>query len=175
MEEKDFFTLCYDQYKNELSQADSIIQRGGLILNAQAIVGGAAIALGRAEAFSQFITRLDVFIYYTAAGLALASVLVSAAFLFYAVCPRGYPALAPMKEWESWRKGHCGNAIARPDKETLESLIRKTCESQAVNAASNERRRKAFGRAIIVVAVAMLLMSVEAVFRFILQVEGILK
>jgi hypothetical protein len=175
MEDKEFFTLCYDQYKNELYQADNIIQRAGLILSAQAIIGGAAIALGRADAFSQFFTRLDVFFFYTAGGLALACVLVSATFLFIAVCPRGYPALAPMKDWESWRKSLCGTTSAPPDKEVLESLIKKSCESQAANAASNERRRTAFKRAIIAVGVAMLLMSAEAVFRFILQVEGILK
>lgn len=179
MDDKEFLRFCYDEHKAELGQCDAIYQRAGFVLTAQTIVGGAVMALGNAGAFGQLFTRMDVFLYYMCAGLSIVGVLGSVIFLFMAVCPRRYPNLAPMTQWKKWKEEGQGTGTDGSGTTAWDSVVKcmtdRICEAQEVNAVKNENRRKAYKRAIVAIGVALFLMCAQGIFRFILQVEGILK
>jgi hypothetical protein len=179
MDDKEFLNICYDQHKAELGQCDSFYQRAGFVLTAQTIVGGAVMALGNAGAIGQLFTRIDVFLYYFSAGLSIIGVLASVLYLFKGVCPRSYPNLATMAQWKNWRQECQATTIGGSGTPACDAVVKsltdKICEAQEQNAVTNEKRRKAFRNAIVLVGVALCLMCSEGLFRFILQVEGILK
>ncbi len=69
---RDFYDLCYDQYKLEIDHADQIYQRAGVLLIVLPVLCGAAISVSRIDLLPRLFTRVDLFIYYIAAGATFA-------------------------------------------------------------------------------------------------------
>jgi len=179
MNDKEFLDLCYDQYKYELEHCEAIYQRAGFVLTAQSVVAGATIYLGTAEAFEKLFTRIDVFFFYAAAALSLLLIVISVTFLFMAVCTRQYQALAPMAKWQNRRKELCGTETSQDStlqqSQFIQDITERVCEADAQSKTNNEKRMTMFRISLVAVGVSMVLMCIEAVFRFILQVEGIVR
>ena len=179
MTDEEFFDICYDQYKSELEHCEAIYQRAGFVLTAESIVAGAVIALGSAEPFGKCFTTIEVCSYYLFASLSLLLVMVSVICLFFAVCPRKYSALAPLREWQRRRKellssqGPAGTNSGKS--QFVEEITTRVCESDATSKHTNEKRRQTFKISLLTVGLAMLFMCLEAVCRFVLQVEGLVK
>jgi len=179
MTDKEFFDICYDQYKSELEQCEAIYQRAGFVLTAESIVGGAAIVLGSAEPFGMFFKRIDVTAYYLLAAASLLLVMISVTCLFFSVHPRKYPALAALEEWQKRRKqllsAQSATGTASGESQFVEEITTRVCESDVSSKVTNEKRRRMFKFSLLTVGLATLFMCLEAVFRFVLQVEGFIK
>jgi hypothetical protein len=103
MTDKEFYDLCYDQYKFTFSQTDALYHRMGLLLTPQVVLGGVMVALGRPDLVAHVFERVDVFLYHLSMVAAFTSLFVSVGLLFRVAFPRQYQGLATMEEWMEWR------------------------------------------------------------------------
>jgi len=103
---RDFYELCYDQYKQEMAEADSLYQKAGVMLGVIPLLGAVMVAIGRVDIVSLCLVRVDAFIFCLAFLIAAAALVVSVVFLFKCVCPRQYKTLASMDVWQKWREDY---------------------------------------------------------------------
>ena len=104
MSDRDFYELCYEQYKREMDDADAIYKRSSSTLFALPVLFAAFYALGRTDLLPKCFLRVDIFFYYLASVIALFPLAVSVVMLFLAVRPRKkYKSLASMGVWQDWR------------------------------------------------------------------------
>jgi len=180
---RDFYELCYDQYKQEMQDADAIYQRAGVMLIVLPLLGTATLALGRIDILRLCFTRVDAFLYYFGSLVAMLGIASSAVFLFLCVYPRKYQTLASMKTWHKWREDYQqylnkgGEAGAssdgdEPEAATMKHLCEKLVDAQPINAEINEKRRKAFKYSVLAAAIAFAAIGLQAFFYLILKIQG---
>ncbi len=181
---KIFYELCYDQYKQEMKDADTLYQRAGVMLVVLPLLGTATLALGRIDILKLCFTRVDTFLYCSTLLVAMLGVASSAVFLFLCVYPRKYQTLASMKAWHKWQEDYreylnkSGEAAAscegdEPETATMKHLCRKLVDAQPINAAINEERRKAFKYSVLAAAIAFAAIGMQAFFYLILKIQGV--
>lgn len=177
-----FYELCYDQYKQEMKEADSLYQKGGVVILAVSLLGTILSALGRVDLLPRIFDRVDVFFFYAAFAVAGSSLVVSVIFLFLCVYPRQYHTLAGMDVWFDWREKYRrfeeekGDAAESPpdlDGALFENICPKLVEAQPKNAAINEKRRTAFRWSILWSATALAATGVQAFFNMLLLAQGL--
>jgi hypothetical protein len=181
MNEREFYELCYDQYKHEQNQTDAIYQRAGILLTSLPILGAAAYKLGRPELLPQCLTDLAVFLHLLGAAGAFGCLAVSGVFLVISICPRSYQSLPPMAEWDAWRQKYredLSKEGKEPDgevlgNECLKLLTEKVVAAQSDYSRKNEIRRTSFQAAIISASIAMGAITVEGLFHLLLYYKGI--
>jgi len=179
---RDFYELCYDQYKLEMKEADGLYQKAGMMLVVIPLLGVIVVKLGRLDIIHLCFTRVDAFFFYLASVLASVFLIVSVWFLLSCIYPRKYKTLASMDFWQKWRDDYQAyldkvddsseqpNAI---DAAMLQNLCPKLAEAQPVNAAINEKRRQSFRRSIKMAAIALSAIGVQAIFSLILALQGV--
>lgn len=180
---RDFYELCYDQYKNEMAEAESLYQKAGIMLIVIPLIGSLMAALGRLDLLNHLFTRIDVFIFYLSFTVATSALAVSTFFVFLFVCPRSdYKTLASMDVWQNWRKEY--KEFLEKQKQThksddaidvamFENICPRLAEAQPTNSKINEKRRKNFQRSVKTAAVAMAATGIQALFALFLNIQGI--
>jgi len=180
---RDFYELCYDQYKLEMAEAGTLYQRAGLMLVLISLIGSLMAGLGRLDLLDRLFVRVDVFVFYSAFAAASVALVVCAVFVFLFVCPRSdYKTLAGMDVWRNWRKEYeeilekreqsdkKGDTV---DLAMFENICPRLAEAQPINARINEKRRKAFQRSVKTAAVALAATGIQALFALILKIQGV--
>jgi len=180
---RDFYQLCYEQYKQEMLEADGLYQKAGVMLVVLPLLGAAEGALGRLDILKLCFTRVDVFFFYAASLATVLALAISTALLFFCICPRRYKTLASMDVWHKWREDYQGylnktdrnGDVKAPalDDAMVMSLCNRLTEAQPANAEINETRRKAFGRSVKTAAIALAAVGVQALFYVILKLQGV--
>ena len=179
---KDFFDICYDQYNQEMMEADRIYQKAGVMLLVLPLFSTALVKLGRIDLIVSCFTRVDIFLYYFFSLVAGLAIVASAIFIFLCVYPRKYETLATMNVWEEWREKYRGYLDKNKDhkasndtldKETIAYLHSRLVEAQPVNAQINEKRRKAFQRSVLLAAIALTAIGFQALFYLVLKIQGV--
>lgn len=163
---RDFYELCYDQYKQV----------------AIPLLGTLMVTLGRVDILAMCFIRVDVFLFYLAFFVAAATLVVSVVFLFLCAYPRQYKTLASMDVWHKWRldyqkyisENEEGEEVATTlDTAMFDNLCPKLAEAQPVNAKINEKRRKAFQRSVLWGAITLAAIGVQAFFSVVLTAQGV--
>jgi hypothetical protein len=179
---RDFYELCYDQYKQEMTEAGSLYQTAGFMLAAIPLLGAIMVTLGRTDVLHLSFARVDTFLFYLAFVLATAALIASVVFLFLCVYPRRYKTLASMDVWQKWREDYQKYLDAKADGaengESLDmamftNLCPRLAEAQPINAEINERRRKAFKRSVQMAAIALVAVGAESLFGLIMKLQGV--
>lgn len=181
---KDFYDLCYDQYKREMDEADRIYQKAGIMLVAIPLLSTIAITLGRIDIVKSSFVRIDIFIYYLALLVAIVSLAFSVYFLFKCIYPCQYATLANMNVWHKWREDYQNylkngkesdkaNNFTESDLAMLRNICTRLVEAQPKNAEINERRRKAFQLSVMASGIALVAIAVQAFFYLILKIQGV--
>ena len=179
---RDFYELCYDQYKQEMREADGLYQKAGIMLVLIPLLGSAMVTLGRIDLLGQMFTRVDTFFFYLAFAITASALVVSTVFVFLFVCPRSrYKTLASMDVWQRWRQEyqeHLEKQEEKGETQTIdlamfENITPRLAEAQPINAALNEKRRKHFQRSVKAAAVALATLGLEALFHLVLKVQGV--
>jgi len=180
---RDFYELCYDQYKYEMSESERLYQKAGVMLVVLPVLGAIITSLGRLDIFTLRFARWDVFAFYLSSVLAFLALVISAVFLFACVYPREYKTLADMDVWQKWREEYLkylsareeegGDTAARLDAAMLVNLCPRLVEAQPVNAQINESRRKAFKKSVKWAAIASVAVGVQGLFNLILRIQGV--
>lgn len=185
---QDFFEFSKEQYRQEMKDNAAHYQKGTLLLILLPLLCTAIWKLGKTELLSLAFARVDVFLYYLSAFIAVATIIISWVFLFQLVYPRKYKTLENIDAWQQWR-GKYENYLKDLEKienneksegESLESawiknLTEKFVEAQPVNAKINEKRRKAFGRSVMAAAIAVASIGFQAFFYIILKIQGVIQ
>lgn len=167
MNDREFFDLCYDQYKYELEEINAIYQRVGVILPAQVGLGAAVIALASDDSVHKVLTGIPAICYYGGGICALVTVVLSLGLVVASVWPRKCANLATMNEWKSWRDSVSETPLTGEQDgyqnrtAELRALMDATCEAQKKNAAINENRRRLFKCSVVAGAVAGILLLVQ--------------
>ncbi len=179
---RDFYELCYDQYKQEMGEAERLYQKASVMLVAIPLLGTIMATLGRLSILHLCFTRVDAFLFHLAFLVASAALGTSVVFLFLCVCPRQYKTLATMDVWQKWRqdyqtylseKEEGDEGSASLDTAMFENLCPRLAEAQPVNAEINENRRKAFDLSVRMAAIAAAAIGVQALFSVILKAQGV--
>jgi hypothetical protein len=184
MTDKEFFDFCYDQYKLELDQAETLYQRSGILLTGQAILGGIIVAMSRADLVPCLFFRINVLLYYLIMMTAFVCLFAGVGFLIATVYPRDYYRLASVSKWKSWREEYKAKLIADdPDanernKSALEeqtgiSLLNLLAEAHATNVTINQRRLRFFQRGVFFTALVVVNVAFQTLFYSILLVQGV--
>lgn len=180
---KDFYQLCYDQYKFEIIETDQIYQRVSFVLILLSLLGSIIYNLGRIDILGLIFVRVDTFLYYLSIFVA---VLLFAVSIFYAVLfalPRRgkYKNLATMDVWHKWRKDY-EDYLNKKDKSEdtvddamLREITKKLADAQANNAPINEKRRQYFHLCVLMASLSIIPVSFQAFFYLILKLQGIIK
>lgn len=179
-----FFDFCYDQYKEEMREAEGLYQRAGVMLVVIPLLCAVTVKLGRIDIFDIAFARADVFLYYLGSAVALMALATSTVFLLRCVYPRRYETLASMNVWEEWRGSY--EEYLRENKEsseddggaalnagTLANLRTQLVKAQPVNAELNENRRRAFKQSVKMAAIALAAVGLQALFALVLRVQGV--
>ncbi len=181
---RDFYELCYDQYKREIDDANNIYQKAGVLLVIIPIIGSAIFAFGRDDIFDLFHERTDVFLYYVVSLIAVIALFVSIVFLFCCVLPRKYETLAKMDAWHQWHSDY-QEYLKNKNEESkhhnddelevalFEALCPKLVKAQPVNAKLNETRSKAFKRSLLLASISLFAFFFQAILYFLLYIQGI--
>ena len=183
---RDFYELCYEQYKHEMSESDRIYQRAGIMLAVLPLIGVVMAKLGRQDIVDLFFTRVDTFLFYLSFVVAACTMVASVVFLFISILPRKYKTLANMDVWQDWREKYQKylDAIREDDTQTeeasnlldmamFENVSPKLAEAQPINAELNEKRRKAFRWSILMTAISLAAVGVLSIFSIILALQGV--
>jgi hypothetical protein len=181
MEEKEFFSFCIEQYREQQSQADAIYQRVGVLLAALPVLGAVAYKLGRPELLPITFTRVDIFLYIAFSFLTFIGIALSILFLVLSICPRTYKALPPMREWNEWRVKYGKNLSQAGEKagdrivstECQEELKKKVIEAEEQYQHTNEARRKWFKGAILCAALSIGTLGLQATMHLMLYLQRI--
>jgi len=178
----DFFTLCYDQYKQEMNDADWLYQKVSFMVIVIPLLGTFMVKLGRIDILNLAFLRCDVFAFYLFTVMAAISLTVSVIFLVMSVYPRHYKTLADMAVWSTWRDDYLKylseNEKRNGGDESIETTLvknieKRLIESQPINAKINERRRKAFKKSILFSSIALSALGIQAFFYLVLKIQGI--
>jgi hypothetical protein len=178
---KDFYELCYDQYKFEMAETNQIYQRVSFVLILLSLLGSIIYKLGRIDTIGLIFLRADVFLYYFsifAAALLLAAS-VSYAVLFALPQKGKYKNLATMDVWHKWRKDYedylnkANKSEDTVDDAMLREITRKLAEAQANNAPINEKRRQYFHRCVLMGSLSIVPVSMQALFYLLLKLQGV--
>ena len=175
---KEFYTLCYDQYKIELEEAEKLYQKISILLILIPIIGGISVSLGRTDIVVRLFERVDIFLYYLsflAAWLALAG---STTFSILCVIPRTYKRIGDMEGWHDWKKKYQKYLHESGTNETIDdALIRDICpklaEAQTQNAPINESRRIYFQKGVMFASICIVLIAFQAILYCLLKVQGV--
>lgn len=181
---RDFYELCYDQYKQEMSESDRIYQRVGVMLVAIPLLGAVTVKLGRIDMLESCFKRVDIFFYYFASLTTIIALAVGVVFLFLCAYPRQYKTLANMDVWYKWRedykkylkdkeKGDKSEANSELDLALFENICPRLVEAQPINAEINEKRRKAFQGSIKAMVIAVVAVGFQSLFHLIIIIQGI--
>jgi len=156
-----FYELCYDTYKEEIRYADVIYKKAVMML----------IFLGILT-----IAAVDIFAHFFAPLVAMIGIINSTLFLFICIYPRKYQTLASMKTWLKWQEDYCQYLNKRKGAASegnnlylaaTKHLCEKLAEAQAINAAINERRLKAFKYSVMSAAIAFAAIFIQAILALI--------
>jgi len=181
---RNFYELCYDQYKQEMSEADGIYQKAAVMLVVIPILAASIVKLGRIDILKLFCARVDVFFYYVSSLIAIVALVASITFLVICVYPRRYKTLANMDVWSKWRtdyqeylkkgeEGENASNITELDKALFDNVCSRLVEAQPINAEINEKRRKAFRRSILAATIAIITIGLQVLFYLILIIQGV--
>jgi len=178
---KDFYELCYRQYEFEMKETDQIYQRVSFVLVFLSLLGTLIYKLGRIDIFDQMFVRISVFLYYLSIGIAFLLLAISVTFGILFILPRKgkYKNLATMKVWHKWRNDYneylkqSGNQNEKLDDVLLHEITDKLAEAQANNAPINEKRRQYFYRCVLMAALGIIPVSLQAFFYLLLKLRGI--
>jgi len=178
---KDFYELCYRQYEFEMKETDQIYQRVSFVLVFLSLLGAIIYKLGRIDILSQIFTRVDVFLYYLSILTAFLCLAGSVTFGIMFILPRKrkYKNLETMKVWQKWRNDYneylkqSDNENEKLDDVLLHEITKKLAEAQANNAPINEKRRQHFYRCVLMAAIAIIPVSIEALFCLLLKLQGV--
>ncbi len=179
---KDFYELCYRQYEFEMKETDQIYQRVSFILVFLSLLGTMIFKLGRIDIFKQIFIRGDVFLYYLFIVIALLCLACSVTFGILFILPRKgkYKNLATMKVWQKWRNDYneyfykSGGQDKKPNDALLHEITDKLAEAQANNAPINEKRRQYFYRCVLMAAIGIIPVTMQAFLYLLLKLKGIL-
>ena len=97
---RDFYELCYDQYKQEMSESQGLYQKAAVILLVLPLLGTITVRLGRLDILNLCFVRVDAFLFYVAFTAATVALAGSTLFVFLCVYPRKYKTLANMDVWQ---------------------------------------------------------------------------
>lgn len=181
---RDFYQLCYDQYLQEMKEAEILYQRAGVMLVALPLLSTAAVALGRIDILKLCFTRVDTFLYYFAFVVAILSIAGSIVFLLLCVYPRKYETLATMDFWQKWREEYQkylsdtrrsaeSGDTGELDTAMINNVCSKLVEAQPINARINEKRRKSFQKSVLMASVALASIGLQALMSLILKIQGV--
>jgi len=180
---RDFYELCYDQYKQEMSEAEGLYQKAGVILVVLPLLGAIMVTLGRLDILNLCFIRVDAFLFYLAFFATTLALAASTLFLFLCVYPRKYKTLANMDVWQQWRENYQkylrekeenpGEDPSALDAAMFVNLCQRLTEAQPINAKINEKRRMQFKRSVLWAAIAFSAVGVEALFHLILKLQGV--
>jgi hypothetical protein len=181
---RDFFELCYDQYKIEMEDADRIYQRGGVMLAVLPLLTASLISLGRIDLMPYLFSNWAISIYYFFVVCGLFSLSVSTYFIVRSLFPQKYKTLANMDAWLKWRQdyeaylienqpGNAANRNKKTDDAMMADLTKRLVEAQPRNATINERRRGFFTLSLKAAAIGLVAIAGQAAFYLILVIKGI--
>jgi len=175
---RDFYELCYDQYKTELDEADKLYQKVGVMLIVLPVLSSVVVKLGRVDLFGQLFTRVDVFIYYLASCLSLLLIAVSIVFTILCAYPRKYKRIGDLVGWQDWKERYEKYIKEIKANETVgEVMMKDICprlaDAQTKNAPINEKRRKYFQKSVLTASLATASIAIQALFYLFLKIQGV--
>ncbi len=182
---RDFYELCYNQYKQEHADADSLYQKAGILLLVFPLLVTIMVKIGRQDIIRLVFIRIDVFFFYLAIVAGCLTVVGGVAFLFWSIYPRSkYKNIASMDHWLKWRQDYLKWLKDKKEKTEsenedatdlalFENINPLLAEAQSANSTLNEKRRKAFQRSVLMAAIALIFVGVQAVFYLILKLQGV--
>lgn len=178
---KEFYELCYRQYEFELKETDQIYQRVSFVLVFLSLLGTLIYKLGRIDIFNQIFVSVDVFLYYLFIAIAFLCLGSSVIFGILFILPRKgkYKTIASMDLWQKWRDEYneylkqSDDQEEKQDDALLREITDKLAEAQANNAPINEKRRHYFYRCVLMAALGIIPVFIQAFFFLILKLRGI--
>ncbi len=174
---REFYDLCYDQYKLELEEAEKLYQKVAIVFIVLPLLIGATVQIGRIDLLGR-ILRIDVFFYYISCLVAWILIGISATFAILCVIPRSYKRINDMEDWGDWRKRYQKYIEESQTKETVdEAMMRdislKLADAQTNNAFINERRRRYFQKSIFIIGISTYFLALQGICYLIFRIEGI--
>ena len=177
---RDFYELCYDQYKVELDEAEKLYQKVAIVFIILPILVGATVKIGRIDLLKpeHFFTQIDIFLYYFWCATSWVLIGISVAFALLCVIPCSYKRIGDMEGWHDWRKRYQKYIEESEAKETVDNaMIRDICsklaDAQTRNAPINEKRRKYFRKSILLAGISTIFIALQGLFYLILKLEGV--
>lgn len=178
---KEFFELCYRQYEFEMKETNQIYQKVSIVLVFLSILGTLIYNLGRIDIFTQLFSRVDVFLYYLFIMISLLLLGVSVFFAVLFILPRKkkYMTITSMKLWQKWRNDYAlyqkqtGSESEEMGIAFFQEITDKLVEAQANNAPLNEERRQHFYRCVLIASIAVIPVSLQALFYFLIKLQGV--
>jgi len=172
---RDFYELCYRQYKHELEKAEGLYLKTGVMLVIIPLLGTMMVALGRMDVFlhcftcSEFprcLACVAAFLFVLAFVCAIVVLVNSIYHLYQCVHPRRYIAIPDMDMWLEWREEQRneGENESNIETATFELLCHKLADAQSHNVKINQQRFEAFMLSLKRAAIALIVIGVSALF-----------
>lgn len=183
MNDSDFQTFCYEEYKRSLSSADDIYRRYPLAVTAIVVLVTATIAVGSNRHLPYFLVRVDVTLYYLGIALALLASACSTSFLLHSVFPKDYEQLESTIAFHEWREAYRKSLAEKgfPEETIVNSVATSTAkaltlrfvQATAKNIETDRARTRGYNRAMYAIGVAVVSLGLAAAFSWVIELRGL--
>lgn len=182
---KDFYEFCWEQFRQDLRDTDTIFQRVSVMQILLPVLVAAACAIGRPELVTRCFERVDVFLYCLAVSVVFIAVGFSIYQLFRCVYPGDtYRNVATIDFWDKWQKDMTKYLETKEQGERereqafqkafFEDVCPRLAEAQPHNARLNDQRRKAFYRSVKGSLIAVIALSLQGLLYLAMKIQGVL-
>lgn len=179
---KTIYDLCYEQYKSELAESNSLYQKSGTMIGVIPVLAGSTYFVSRIDLIDQLFMRVDIFFFYLFSLAAIGLLVASTYYLFKCISPKKYISLANLDAWTEWHNklaewSHSQSEDKSQQNISEDSLIEGLCkqfaDSQPHNAKINESRSKSLGSSVKLSGYALVAIGCQSIFGLLLTLQGV--
>src|SRR5262245_7394100 len=183
MNDSEFQSFCYDEYKRSLSSRDNIYGRYPLALTAIVVLATATITLGTNRYFPHLFVRFDVTLYYLGIGASLIAMTCATALLLVSIFPKDYEHLDSPLSFHNWRESYRKDLESKGyPKETVDQQVGKhthayltvrLAEATAKNIDMDRAGMRPYNRAMYFIGGAVVSLGIAAFFYWMINFRGL--
>lgn len=165
--EADLFRLAYEQYRDELREADTYLTRASLLVPAYAGFAAVQSLIIDVDLLPKAFARPDIAIFIIASIVIVGLLFLGVICALLAATPKDYEALACMVDWFDW---------SEEKKQSLDTLglkiRKKITNAQRLARKQNKGRQQRLKNAITMLSGAVIITAIQATFALVVHLRG---
>jgi hypothetical protein len=183
MNDSEFQSFCYEEYKRSLSSRDDIYRRYPLAVTAIVVLATGTITLGSNRYLPHLLVRVDASLYYLGIGASLIATACATVWLMQSIFAKDYYHLDSTLFYHSWRESYRKSLLEKGySKETVDQTVAaetqagltlRLAEATAKNIEVDRAGMAPYNRAMYAIGIAVVSLGLAAVCSWVMNYRGL--